>query len=119
MKKQRLGFISNSSSSSFIIKVKNANKVCKHCHQALPSVIKEIEQSDNEDNEIIASGAEEVKNYILNYSEYLDEPEEGLLTELEKTDAPEEFFVVEISNHDLKIRESLYDSKNVEILTEI
>lgn len=64
--KMRLGFVSNSSSSSFII-ADPMNKICEHCGQSC-SILNIIQNNDDGayqyQTKIIAKNSKEVKDYI-------------------------------------------------------
>lgn len=66
--KTRNGFVSNSSSSSFVIAIKNKNKPCPHCGRKDPNFLDMIEQSNlhNDDNCIYARSAESTLEYLEN-----------------------------------------------------
>lgn len=65
--KTRLGFVSNSSSSSFILLVKSSKK-CKHCGRSDMNFIKEIEELElhdaNGDVNIRANGKKDIIHEI-------------------------------------------------------
>jgi len=60
--KIRNGFVSNSSSSSFIIAIdKNKNAPCPHCGRKDIDILELLERDNyNDDNEVIATGYEEI-----------------------------------------------------------
>ncbi len=52
--KTRYGFVSNSSSSSFIVAFKNINTPCPHCGRKDPDFLDLLEGSDSSKNKIYA-----------------------------------------------------------------
>jgi hypothetical protein len=67
--KIRSGFVSNSSSSSFIIAVNNVEK-CSHCGRGDPDFIDFVEKMTTstgcDDTQVYKTGAEEIKQYFTN-----------------------------------------------------
>ena len=76
--KRRSGFVSNSSSSSYIIAIK-PGKPCEHCGRSDPDILTAIRQAGDvdDDSRVRASGEEEVLDYIkTNYMGDMDEDDE-------------------------------------------
>ena len=98
--KERNGFVSNSSSSSFILAIKKG-EVCPECGRSDPSLLEAIEKYHdyNDDNEVKGVGAEHIL-YELNREEREGWPRSNA-NELKKTIAEyedkEDWTIVEIS----------------------
>ena len=117
--KIRNGFVSNSSSSSYIIALRNNNKPCPHCGRKDPNLLDMIESSsmhtdDNHNNYI---GAKDVMENSLNY---ISEEERKEI--IEKIKAYNEEWIIadiSVSYHDEVIRtvlNNLEQSGNMKIL---
>ena len=113
--KQRKGFVSNSSSSSFIILISEETK-CPHCGRSDKNLISLIDRNNNyEDTYIKEKGKESIIKYIeenwydthdvIRTLNYLDVGNKDLI-------------LLAISNHDDVIKELIRESKNIEIIYE-
>jgi len=113
--KQRLGFVSNSSSSSFVITFDKPH-ICPTCGQST-SIIRAVESSKCCDTELKASGKEDVingLNYYF-YSDFYEEEKETLKKKIENIPPDTEIAYISVSTHDEGVREVLY-SNNVKII---
>ena len=123
--KIRNGFVSNSSSSSFIIAIKQINIPCPHCGSKDPDFLNMIEQSNNyiDDNRVNTKETKETLDYIEENEKTWMDPEEYKKLEdtLSKLYRNNDWVVVNISlsNHDenlRKIMDNMVSSGNAEIL---
>ena len=124
--KTRNGFVSNSSSSSFIIAIKKTNIPCPHCGRKDPDFLDMVENSsiyNEDDNRIDARETEETLKYIEDNEKGWVEAEEYKKIEdgLSKNKNNKEWNIVDItlSNHDTSLRETLDNmvtSGNAEII---
>jgi len=115
--KVRRGFVSNSSSSSFIIAVKPTEN-CPHCGRGdinVLDMIKKVAYNDD-DTEIYAEGIDEVSSYMLD--RYSFDAEDAKELEEVKKLAKENYKVagIRISYHNDTIRK-LLDSPNIKIIS--
>jgi len=71
--KIRNGFVSNSSSSSFIVAIKKEPNKCEHCGRSDPNILDAIRQKGNcwgEETEIEAVGTDNVLEFVEEIGEY-------------------------------------------------
>ena len=125
--KLRIGFVSNSSSSSYIIAIKKS-KPCPHCHRSDINLIDLISESRGYDetsleregiDKVLKHKEEILKEY--EYDEYESKTKVLILSkELEKYKG-KEWSVAEISvsNHDTAIHEIMEQLKSLGSLVEI
>lgn len=112
----RQGFVSNSSSSSFLLHVRDSNR-CPHCGRKDPDIIDLISRAENysSDTEIIANGREEVLAY-LNEDEY-----EGRKSLVDKVNEVPEgngtIVYVSVSYHDTTMQEMIENSPDITVLS--
>ena len=79
--KQRNGFVSNSSSSSFVIAIKkSANEPCPHCGRSDPNILGVIENQERQDEDtfIVGTGIGDALAFADRLSKY------GVNTETER-----------------------------------
>lgn len=107
--KIRNGFVSNSSSSSFIIETKEniPCKVCGRKDEDIIDVLKNI--TENNDSGIEASGKEDVLEYV---SDWLDNNK--IIEEIKN--AKGEVYCISISYHDEILNKLLQSSKSIRII---
>lgn len=117
--KIRNGFVSNSSSSSFIIAFKSSDAVCPTCGHKSGNIVTYItDRDDNDDNCLYISGYEEVrKEVISNFSDdikyakgseakQLVDERDSILEKMEKLLAEGyDFASIGISYHDTWLNE--------------
>jgi hypothetical protein len=94
--KRRSGFVSNSSSSSFIVAVKRDTDVCKHCGRGGEDLLKTIEAMlSGCESEIDRRGSDDVIKYIKDG--WFDEKESEKIVKSIEEKASEGYEVVSIS----------------------
>jgi hypothetical protein len=117
--KIRTGFVSNSSSSSFLLYI-TPTKTCKHCGRKDPDILELIEKhrSYNE-TEIMARGKSDVLEYFNHpdRQKYESEFYQSFI-ELSKkvSDSKGELAYVSVNNNDTELMELIETSKNIKIL---
>lgn len=109
--KVRQGFVSNSSSSSFIIAVKPTEK-CPHCGRGDLDVIDMIRNSYDDENTVDALGKEDVIERIKNWWD----DEKSLIDKINKIDDNVTVAMVSISYHDETLKDVLRNSQNITII---
>jgi hypothetical protein len=115
--KTRTGFVSNSSSSSFIILVNKNKDVCSHCGRRDPEILDIIENAGGDccdDTQLRARGADAIERYYSDNDWYTDEEKEEnakLLSLLKAAEAKgdKEAAFIRVSYHDETTR-SFMDS---------
>lgn len=126
--KYRTGFVSNSSSSSFIIAVKQSKK-CKECGRADPNFFDFVETisqgsyHNSDATQVHARTLEQVESYIKN-NWFPDENESKeiakLIRKLKKLETQEnEVGIVSISYHDDMVKEEYEIQKHKKTITEL
>ena len=102
--KTRNGFVSNSSSSSFVIAIRKDVNKCEHCGRSDPNLIDLIDTSDSYKTEVRARGFDDVMSEMEYRTEWNFQKEvvEKYISELDKYSDPDKWFVAEItiSYHD-------------------
>jgi len=101
--KIRTGFVSNSSSSSFVIAIKkSANAPCPHCGRSDPNILGIIEnQGQDEDTYIVGIGVDAVLDFADRLSEYETNTEtERIKKEIADLDSDWGFAVFRVSYRD-------------------
>ena len=116
--KIRVGFVSNSSSSSFLLHVRESNK-CPHCGRKDPNILDMISREGDRgwgDTEIEAKGREAVISFFSN-DDHSDSPKYQELIEKVKA-LPEdgEVALVSISYHDDNMRTLVENSPDITII---
>ena len=111
--KIRNGFVSNSSSSSFVIAISETNK-CEHCGRSDMDILDLVRRSEEYgcDTCIAAEGKEEV---IKHLSEWY-ESDKYIKKIKDFDDNDKQIALVEISYHDDVLNNLITSSKNIEIL---
>jgi hypothetical protein len=115
--KLRRGFVSNSSSSSFVIAVDKPSK-CEHCGRSDMDILEMIERSGSngcsDDNDVRTLGKEAVINEI---SWYLAPVELKKITKLiNSVSDDKKVALVSVSYHDDILNDLVKNSKNIKIL---
>ena len=101
--KIRHGFVSNSSSSSFIIAYRGS-KPCSHCGRSdhdLKNAIEQATMSNYDDNELYADGLDETIAYLEKEEMYLDPDEKNKMIK-ELREVPKDMHIIyfKVSMHD-------------------
>lgn len=112
--KIRTGFVSNSSSSSYVIAYTKPD-VCPHCGRSDVDIIKLIENSNNNDDTYVSTkGYKEVLNDLKSW--FLEE-EDDIKKEMKQLKSKDmEFAILFVSYHDEVTQELLENSKSIKIL---
>ena len=114
--KQRAGYVSNSSSSSFILVVKPSD-VCPHCGRKdsdKDELISIIEGSSWCDTEMIGEGMDAVRDLLSNY--YEEDYKKDILEKVEECVGEGDIIVCDISYHDNFVLDMIENSKNVVVV---
>jgi hypothetical protein len=112
--KIRSGFVSNSSSSSFIIAV-DKPVVCECCGQIKNDIRYMIHKNDYYQNGITLDGVEEVLENMVNNRKWIDDFDEKIKKITDASNSGKEVLSIEVSNHDEELRTYVHSDK-VEIL---
>ena len=115
--KQRNGFVSNSSSTSFILTIKQTG-VCEHCGRGDGVDIFTLMGRGNDfsDNEIEAIGKDEVVKYIKE-NWYDSDENQKLIKKIEKIDeTKKKVTMISVSYHDETLINLIESSKGVTIM---
>jgi hypothetical protein len=112
--KIRNGFVSNSSSSSFLVIIKPAKR-CEYCGLKAPDLLSKMAYATttySDDTRTIAIGKKDILHYLKPYHD-------NELVELVKAavlQPDEELAYVAISYHDQELNELVNNSKEIQIL---
>jgi hypothetical protein len=104
--KIRSGFVSNSSSSSFIIAQKMTG-YCEHCGRSDPDIISILQHSNNDDN------------YALeDWKDNLYDDDKHIIKIAEEYEKKKDYkvYYVSVSYHDEAINDLIKKSKDIEII---
>ena len=108
--KVRTGFVSNSSSSSFLIAFKSENP-CSLCGHIKDNILDKITSSCDEDTYLISDDLEEVLKQVLPYNNPTVK-ERIIAASKNKTVA-----LISVSYHDEEINDMLNNDPNVEVIS--
>lgn len=115
--KKRQGFVSNSSSSSFIIAIEEKDK-CQHCGRSDSDILGLINRTDDCETTLWVEGFKAVEDHCACNTWWRDRYK-GALEQAKKLEEEGwKIAYVSISNHDETLNDLLRDSSNVKILTE-
>ena len=112
--KTRIGFVSNSSSTSFIVAVRNEPEKCAHCGRSDPDLLELIDQRCGYscDNEVDSTDFESIKEEVnRQWSEYNEK--EKILKEVKEYSEKEGWQIasISISYHDEFLKEIVENMK--------
>ena len=107
--KIRESFVSNSSSTSFIIAFKDS-KPCPHCHRKDPNIVKLIGNSSGQ-NEVEAVGYNDVKQFINSSFDQESKETIKIFKDIKKYEQKEgwDLAAIKISYHDEELK-TIYDN---------
>ena len=114
--KLRNGFVSNSSSSSFVVAIKK-DDVCPHCGRGDPSILKAIEEKANYggETELDGVGLDAVLEYadeISSYGDYHDDEADRIREKAVTYGNDWELAVFSVSYHDEFINQMIEEMKS-------
>lgn len=117
--KTRTKFVSNSSSSSFIIAITNKIEKCKTCgHEEgikIDDLIDLIENNNNYDTEI--AHYELTSETFKSENTYMEEKDVKEITDkIDNKSADERIMEIKVSYHNAFINGLINDSKNIEVI---
>jgi hypothetical protein len=110
--KIRGGFVSNSSSSSFIVAVKPTNK-CPHCGRSDFDLFDLIDQTDDGE---IGHCARGIKDVLIEIEDWADADTIAEVKRYHDRHPDEEISFIHISYHNETLLSIVRDSKNVHII---
>ena len=115
--KIRQGFVSNSSSSSFIIAIDKSDKeVCPTCGRSDIAVLDLIKGPSNSDTEVSAQGYKNVRAEVLEWLVY-DDNVQGLLDLIDKAHKEgKDLAYLSIDNEDGHLADKLRSTPDITIL---
>ena len=118
--KRRNGFVSNSSSTSFIIAINSDTNKCKHCGRESIDIVKLIEKHSSYDTEITNVGYKDVLEDIKEYSDWLGMEEfNDLLSKIKQAHRKNKKIIqLNVSYHDELLINIVYKSENIDVLYE-
>ena len=102
--KIRTGFVSNSSSSSFIVMIKSKSKPCPHCGRKDPDILSQIKKlGERNDDYMAIEGKDDILEYVRDWVDDINEVREAL-SKLKDTDCVAYITVPRGSNEDSEMR---------------
>jgi hypothetical protein len=120
--KTRTGFVSNSSSSSFIVAVKRKAEKCPTCGRGDTNFLDEIEGATSDDSYVSDRGSVDVAVLLFAtiLSDESPEKKREIREKLKKYDTPEwELASIGISYHDKELQDRLFSGLKTGTIVEI
>lgn len=115
--KIRNGFVSNSSSSCFILAIGNGEDICPHCGRGTSDTLTILKYKmglENwHDNRILAEGEREILDYVE--ENWFDDDKSTIEKFLQQA-GDRLVVMVEISRDDEELNDFIYDSNQIEII---
>jgi hypothetical protein len=121
--KKRNGFVSNSSSTSYIVVLNQEANTCPHCGRSDPNLLDTIASASNlsEDTYLHVVGLDRILDHFLNKEGFMGPFEKEIIAKIKNTEikSNEEIAYISISYHDDTIKQifaNLVSSGNAKVI---